>query len=156
MADSSLQTGPTSDRLPVSGWRKIWAMLRQRCPRCGKGKIFTGILKMNDPCPVCGLIFQREEGYFLGAMYFSYLLGAMFLGAAYLLALILLPDWNWYLLLAIVLVPYVLLTPVFFRYSRTIWIYYERWSCPSDASAGAYEKARAKEFAERNPTHSPK
>ena len=26
---------------------------------------------MNDPCPDCGLVFQREEGYFLGAMYVS-------------------------------------------------------------------------------------
>lgn len=27
---------------------------------------------MNDRCPHCGLHFNREAGYFLGAMYISY------------------------------------------------------------------------------------
>jgi len=27
---------------------------------------------MNDRCPACGLRFNREPGYFLGAMYISY------------------------------------------------------------------------------------
>ncbi len=27
---------------------------------------------MNDRCPGCGLHFNREPGYFLGAMYISY------------------------------------------------------------------------------------
>jgi hypothetical protein len=27
---------------------------------------------MNERCPYCGLKFEREQGYFLGAMYFSY------------------------------------------------------------------------------------
>jgi hypothetical protein len=27
---------------------------------------------MHEYCPVCGLKFEREEGYFLGAMYISY------------------------------------------------------------------------------------
>ena len=29
---------------------------------------------MHELCPVCGLRFQREQGYFLGAMYVSYAL----------------------------------------------------------------------------------
>jgi len=95
------------------------------------------------------LIFQREEGYFLGSMYFSYLLGAILLGASYLLAIWLLPEWNGYLLFGLILIPYFLLTPVLYRYARTIWIYFERWGCPGDASASAYEKMRAREFAER-------
>jgi len=27
---------------------------------------------MNDRCPACDLKFEREQGYFLGAMYISY------------------------------------------------------------------------------------
>ena len=52
--------------------RILWAIVQQRCPRCRIGRIFRGTFAMNDPCPRCGLLFQREEGYFLGAMYFSY------------------------------------------------------------------------------------
>ena len=36
--------------------------------------MFRGVFAMNDPCPVCGLLFKREEGTFLGAMYVSYVL----------------------------------------------------------------------------------
>lgn len=30
---------------------------------------------MNTQCPTCSLKFEREQGYFLGAMYIGYLLG---------------------------------------------------------------------------------
>ena len=32
----------------------IWAMIRGRCPRCRKAKIFSGVFAMNEVCPVCG------------------------------------------------------------------------------------------------------
>ena len=67
-------------------WEGLRAILRQRCPRCRRGRMFRGRLTMNDPCPVCGLVFQREEGYFLGAMYVSYALSAATLGASALAA----------------------------------------------------------------------
>ena len=34
--------------------------------------IFRGFPKMNERCAICDLKFEREEGYFLGAMYISY------------------------------------------------------------------------------------
>src|SRR5262245_17317767 len=44
------------------------------CPRCRGGRIFRGRLAMNETCPACGLRFERESGYFTGAMYVSYIL----------------------------------------------------------------------------------
>src|SRR5262245_61660205 len=70
----------------------MWAMLRQRCPRWHRGRMFHGSFAMNDPCPECGLLFQREEGYFLGAMYVSYGLSVVLIGAAYLAVTSILPD----------------------------------------------------------------
>tara|TARA_R110000751_G_scaffold66780_4_gene136396 strand:+ start:21993 stop:22385 length:393 start_codon:yes stop_codon:yes gene_type:complete len=32
----------------------ILAGLRLRCGNCGKGKLFSGYLKLNSACPVCG------------------------------------------------------------------------------------------------------
>ncbi|HEY1224379.1 MAG TPA: DUF983 domain-containing protein [Brevundimonas sp.] len=37
----------------------IRAGLRCRCPRCGKGKLFAGFLKVADACAVCGFDFTR-------------------------------------------------------------------------------------------------
>jgi len=28
--------------------------LKARCPRCGRGRLFTGFLKVKDRCPQCG------------------------------------------------------------------------------------------------------
>jgi uncharacterized protein (DUF983 family) len=120
----------------------FWAMLRARCPRCREGRIFRGSITMNDPCPVCGLIFQREEGYFLGAMYCSYVLSSVILGAFYFIGAAVLPEMSGAVLALIVLIPYLPLVPAVFRYSRVLWIYFERAGSPVDDAAGAYEKAR--------------
>jgi len=60
-----------------AGRSTISAITHQLCPRCRTGKIFqssilTWFPKMSERCPVCGFKFEREQGYFLGAMYISY------------------------------------------------------------------------------------
>jgi uncharacterized protein (DUF983 family) len=46
--------------------------LRLRCPRCGAGKLYPKPFRMYEECPSCGLKFEREQGYFIGAMYINY------------------------------------------------------------------------------------
>lgn len=63
---------------------QIKHMLKGNCPNCHKGDIFktSGNIfkfkmpKMNESCPVCGYRFERETGFFFGAMYVSYALAA--------------------------------------------------------------------------------
>ena len=55
----------------------VVAIFRQMCPRCRSARIFrksifAGFPRMQEQCPRCGLKFEREQGYFLGAMYISY------------------------------------------------------------------------------------
>ena len=49
--------------------QRLLALLRQRCPVCGQGRVFTGVLAMHKNCPHCGVIFEREHGYFLNSMF---------------------------------------------------------------------------------------
>jgi len=42
--------------------------LRQRCPVCGRGKIFSGWFKTYERCPYCNFAYEREPGYYTGAM----------------------------------------------------------------------------------------
>jgi len=44
---------------------KLGALLRLRCPICGKGKLFQGYLDSPERCSHCGYFFIRESGYFL-------------------------------------------------------------------------------------------
>ena len=46
--------------------------LALRCPRCGEGRLFDGWVRMRARCPACGLAFEREAGYFVGAIYVNY------------------------------------------------------------------------------------
>ena len=54
--------------------------LVRRCPRCGGGNLFTGWLQMRLRCPRCGMCFEREEGFFLGAFVVNF--GVMLLSLA--------------------------------------------------------------------------
>src|SRR6516165_11002909 len=78
--------------IPPKDRSRLWAGLRQRCPRCCRGQMFRGLLTMNERCPRCGLRFEREPGDYLGAMYFSYALSVPLLGLGMGLWYVLWPD----------------------------------------------------------------
>ena len=103
--------------------RRALACLRLRCPRCAEGHVFRGSFAMNPCCPECGLVYQRETGYFMGAMYFSYGIACVFIAAITVLLLLLLPaiPGERTVLVAWALsLPFV---PLTFRLSRVIWMH---------------------------------
>jgi len=51
-----------------------------RCPNCGARSLVRGPLSLNARCPVCDLLFEREEGFFLGAMVFNYVFSVLIAG----------------------------------------------------------------------------
>ncbi len=104
---------------------------------------------MNDPCPICGLLFQREEGYFFGAMYISYAVSVAILAAIFFPLAALLPNWNSLAVALLATALYLPLTPFLFRYSRVLWIYLDRTIDPHGALAGSYEKMRLRQLANR-------
>ena len=80
---------------------------------------------MNDRCPECGLRFNREPGYFLGAMYISYGLGlaviCAFGGVVWLVTgWSLTKDTIWGSVLFLPLAPMVTFL------SRVLWIYFDQ------------------------------
>jgi uncharacterized protein (DUF983 family) len=118
----------------------FWAMVRMRCPRCRQGRMFRSTFEMNDPCPECGLLFEREEGYFLGAMYVSYGLGSAIVVPLFYLVQWLLPDAQPVWLFAVTVALYLPLVPLVFRYSRVIWTHFDRLVCPTSISASTREQ----------------
>lgn len=143
---------PDSEK--VGRVRRAWGCLQaiwgQRCPRCWAGRMFRSRFEMNDPCPVCGLIFEREEGYFLGAMYISYALAISMLVVFYVIASLLLPGWNSAFVALVAVIPYLPFVPAVYRYSRVLWVHYDRAVCPTELSAGSYEKKRLRQISEKN------
>ncbi len=110
--------------------RHLWAIWMKRCPVCLQGPIYKSGMTMNDRCPVCGLLIEREEGYFLGAMYISYTLASILLGLGTLLVHFLVPDWDLGLDILLVGVLFLPFVPAVTRYARIIWIHFDRWAFP--------------------------
>src|SRR5260370_41023405 len=95
--------------------------LRLRCPRCGRAALYAGWFAMDPRCGVCGLRYEREQGYFVGAIYLNY---AVTVGVA--VGAVLLLDWVIWLTLAAQLagrVALAALTPLpFFPYAPGPWL----------------------------------
>jgi uncharacterized protein (DUF983 family) len=110
---------------------KIEAAVRMKCPRCHEGEIFETknpydlgkMTAMYKHCPKCGLKYEKESGFFYGAMYVSYMFNiALFVIAtvAYYLFFEERVYWLWYIL-GYVAVTF-LLFPLLYRLSRSIWL----------------------------------
>jgi len=94
-----------------------------RCPWCRRGRVFRGALSMNAACPSCGTVFEKEPGYFVGAMYFSYFLAVPIYALLCLLFLRLLRHRSELLAFGIALLLFLPLGPLLFRASRLLWLY---------------------------------
>ncbi len=103
-------------------------VLNGTCPICGKGKVFEtkGSLlrlkapKMYERCSECNYKFDKEPGYFFGAMYISYGMAIAELIAVFLLI-------TWFVPLGVLfgIMFAVLMLTMFFNYrvSRILWIH---------------------------------
>jgi uncharacterized protein (DUF983 family) len=102
-------------------------ILEQRCPRCRMGRIFRysifrGFPKMCERCAICDLKFEREPGYFLGAMYISYILGVL---TIVVIAALLWAMTGWWITkvtiwAAVLFLPFA---PTLTLFARVLWIY---------------------------------
>ncbi len=60
--------------------RMLWRGMTRRCARCGAGHLYTGWFKLIGRCPRCGYLFDREEGFFLGAFVINFAVTELMLG----------------------------------------------------------------------------
>ena len=110
------------------------SIFRQLCPGCRSGKIFHsnlywGIPKMNDRRPVCGLHFNREAGYFLGAMYISHGFGLAVV-FAFGAILWMLTQWRLDKIAIWAVLLFLPFTPMLTFLSRVLWIYLDQTMDP--------------------------
>ena len=81
---------------------------------------------MRETCPECGHEFEREPGHLPGVMYVSYFMAIPILVLITLLIYwLFLPDWQLQHVSLIAAVPFLLLVPLIFRYSRIIWMHFD-------------------------------
>ena len=52
---------PPDPRMAQAPPSILEAALRCRCPRCGRGKLFSGVLTIRERCDVCGLDLRAHD-----------------------------------------------------------------------------------------------
>jgi uncharacterized protein (DUF983 family) len=112
--------------LPMLGYG-----LRLKCPRCGIGSLYAAVFRMHTTCPHCGLIFEREQGYFIGAIYINYAATVLIAIPGFFLLSIftnLTFDqqlWIW--------ICFAIIFPLlFFHHSRSLWLVLDHIFNPPD------------------------
>ena len=98
----------------------LWRALMRRCPRCGRGAIMRSHFKMNTECPSCHVIYWKDPGESLGAIYVDYAFGfgLFFIAWAGLAILTNIPENVQIAILIAVALGSVL---IFYPLSRSIW-----------------------------------
>lgn len=107
----------------------ITDIFQEKCPKCGEGRAFYKkgnpllfqMPRMHANCPVCGHKFEKETGYFFGAMYVSYALTVAEMFAVFVIAQFFIDGFA--PIIALIAVMAVLLSTFNFRMSRMLWIY---------------------------------
>lgn len=132
---------------------RVWGILllrgvRKRCPNCGTGNLFRGWFRMVDRCGGCGMKFEREPGFFVGAYLISFAVTVilLFIGAMAFIAVKAIDhDASPKTILIISLAVALLFPPFFYPYSRTIWSAFDIGMTPlEDAELAEAAAARAR------------
>ena len=107
----------------------LYSIVNQQCPSCRSKKMFTDPVfskrfsKMQDKCPNCSQPLEPEPGFYTGAMYVSYALQVAIIVAIVVATKVLNIDGTlgWYV--GWIAGVNLLLFPLIFRLSRSIWIH---------------------------------
>ncbi|MFT5820475.1 MAG: hypothetical protein ACI8ZM_001717 [Crocinitomix sp.] len=110
--------------------KRLYSILNSKCPRCHEGDFHLSKNPYNlknfgenyEKCAACDYRFEKEPGFFYGAMYVSYGLAIAVSVATGVAILVLFPSASYKVYIAAILIGIIGLMPLTFRLSRVIWM----------------------------------
>jgi uncharacterized protein (DUF983 family) len=98
--------------------------LRLKCPVCGNASIVKAPFRIKDHCPICRAVFQREQGFFVGAILVNVVTTELVILLAYLTSL---PFINTYykFVLVMLFVIAVAFPVAFYHHSWSVWLTFD-------------------------------
>ncbi len=126
--------------------------IRLRCPACGAGRLFTSYYTVRERCAGCGLRFEREAGYWLGAMWIALAVTELLFAGWFIGGMVVTwPDVAWTTLLVGGIALNVVVPTLGYRWAKTIWMGLHYAFVPADITEAA--DAIAAHDAARSETH---
>ncbi len=106
------------------------AILHAKCPQCRNGNMFKHnwwqvgkFIKFYQHCPNCNLRFDREPGFFHGAMYISYAMIVAMVTNVWFVLYFVFDNPVMEVYIGVIVFLNIVLLPIFFRYSRVLYLY---------------------------------
>jgi uncharacterized protein (DUF983 family) len=99
----------------------IWRSLKLQCPVCGRASIVKRPFNLKHRCDSCGVIFKREEGFFVGAIMANVVATEIIIVAIYL-ACITLTNLNQGVVLTILFVLGISFPLAFYHHAWALWL----------------------------------
>lgn len=107
---------------------RLYSIFKMKCPRCQEGDFFIShpydlknVGKTHEHCPSCGLKYEKEVGFYYGAMYVSYALGVALFVTCWTTFNLFFPNANIFLEIFIISALSVFLSPYLYALSKIIW-----------------------------------
>jgi len=95
--------------------------LKLQCPACGRATVFGRPFNLKARCTACGVIFKREEGFFVGAIMANVVATEILILVVYFLCL-LLTNLDEQKMLTALFVVGITFPLVFYHHSWSLWL----------------------------------
>src|SRR5579859_428746 len=126
--------------------RRVFKLVRRglllRCPNCGRATLVRGVLRVHQRCRVCGLAFEHDEGFFLGALIVNYLFAFVF-GILPAIVLVAAGVWSAPTAIIVAIAAALLLPVVFYWHAKSLWMAVYYVFVPDDLRAARLEALSA-------------
>ena len=129
-------------RDPRSIGRTLWRSLKLQCPVCGEASIVQRPFNLKHRCIACGVIFKREEGFFVGAIMANVVATEILVLLTYFVCLLL--DLNDRVMLTILFAIGVAFPIAFYHHSWALWLAMDHLieGLPRDATGQYHPRKR--------------
>lgn len=117
--------------------RMVMRGLAKRCPLCGNRKVFESWGRMVHACGRCGHVFERDEGYWVGAIIVNTAVTEILFFSLFIATLVvMLPDVPWQSLLAVAVATNLVFPIAFYPFSKTVWVAFDSYFNRSHTELG--------------------
>lgn len=107
-----------------------FAIINAKCPQCREGDMFmhkwwqiSKFVKFYQHCPNCNLRFDREPGFFHGAMFVSYAMIVAMVTTIWFVLYFIFNNPVFEIYIYTIVFSNIILLPILFRYSRVLYLY---------------------------------
>jgi uncharacterized protein (DUF983 family) len=83
---------------------------------------------MHEHCPVCGVKYERETGYFMNSIFIGYVMAFLVIVPVLLFLYFSGASAFWYTIAVSIIL--AVLSPIIFRYARVIWMHMDELMDP--------------------------